>query len=547
MKGKYFMELLLYEKATAFFHRLWSRYYLLGLYEYSPELLEAHNRQIRTFAYSAVQDAFYALDGATPNGSPAGLVWQAVVKTKNFKLAQQIFTDGTLDHKVNITYWLGLVFENFIQPKNKPDDPKAGGKQESPLFDQESKSKPQKQPDNKPQKQQPGNQPTDEAPGNKPDSFDLAKDSAGDILTGGKEMTEDPGDMPADPNAGVGGEYKLSVPPGFRMPSLDGVQAANDMDDVMGSFMGTEIGTPTDKRRTLETFHHTLAVKNLSQFLGFAEHIVKAAARKREGAAGFHRGMTKGRWDGKVTVNERRQIIEGNPMALMRFADRKLRKFKVVSEVPVGNGPVFLLRDESESMRDRAAVFSQYDFDARLMPPYIKAQWEKFLAHPDKDTQAVNLEIALAYHFAQSGRSLTSIPWDNKNHRIFKYGTPGLEDHLNTFFDGGTAINHVLDATLAILERPGADTTNADILILTDAAITDRPQNNKPLWERITAFRKRGGRIWAVLIGCDSDATIRTWVDGAITIEQLTGAEKGLEKILIDMAISRGDGERENV
>lgn len=551
-------EVLWYEGMSAFDHGLWERYHLLGLYEYSPQILEAHNRQTRMYAYSPTQDAFYALSNGEPNMSPAGCLWQAVVNSKNFDLALAMFKKGDLNVKANLVYWLSLVYENFIVPESPSQKPQpqqqpqlgdeenegeAGGEGE----DEENEDQPDDQPGDQ-SGQEDGNQPDDQ-PG-KPAKFNLSADDMADILTNGQGQSQEPGDTQANPDANVGNGFKLKMPPGFKMPGLGEVESQNETDEVLESLIGTEEGTPTEKRHRMEEFHQLHAIKNLAKFLGFAEHVTRAAERQHQAAVGIHKGIKRGRWDGRVLVQEKRKVMTKDPQALMRFADRKLRKFATATNIPVGNGDVYVLRDQSSSMRDnRPYSFAQYDADPRKMSKATLEKWQAFLAAPDKDTQAVNLEIALAYHFRASGRDFTSIPWEAKKSRVYKYGSPGLEDHLNEFYNGGTRINHVLEKTLGLIERPEAKSDYADILILTDAAIDDRPDHDKILWKRIGEFRKKGGRIWAVLIGCEDlyAEQMHQWVDGAVTVKSLMSGEFGLEEIVKNMAIQRAESDRVQV
>lgn len=518
--------LLLYEHNTAFNHTLWSRYDMLQLWQFSPELLREHNRQQRMYGYSPIQDAFYALVGEYPNQSKAGKLWGAVMQTPEFEEACELFTNAPSLHvKTNLVYWLGLVFEYFIKP------PHQEGQQPKPqpgtLFAPPPPPKGNKPP-----------QPKAAPDGGKPTAYDLDADTLADMMTGGKGEEEKPGDTESNPLAGPGNGFDLEIPAGFKMPSLDSVKEKNATDEIIGSFAGNEPGTPTEKRRIVEEFHRARGTRNFARFLGFAETVVSAATREVHGAHGHRKGYTRGRFDGRVTASEKAKLASGDLMALSRFADGKLRKVITNSQRPMGNGDVYFLRDESSSMRGNSArdMAKEVDYDLNAMSDSERADWLAFLRLPDKDTQALNLEIALAYWFKKTGRKLTSVAWDSANTRVYEYGTPGLETHLNTFLNGGTRLGHVLTKVFDLMRENHS--TDDDILICTDGEIGDYPEHDAYLMTRINEFKARGGKIWAVLVDGMKSSKLG-FADGILTIDSLTNAQKNLGEVVRKMTVNR--------
>lgn len=520
--------LLLYEANTAFHHSLWSRYEMLNLWQFSPELLQAHNRQLISFGYSPMQDAFYALNLEEHNLSKAGQLWGSVMQTPQFEEAVQIFeTAPSMHTKANVVYWLGLVYEYFIQEEKKKKK-KAQDKCESPgpIFSQ-------------PAPPQPGD-PKPSPDGGTPTEYDLESDDTtlDDMLTDGQGETEEPGDVDASPQAGPGKGFKLEIPEGFKMPSLSDLRDKNSTDEILGSFAGTEDANAVEKRRLVEDFHKARGTRNFAKFLGFAQAVVGAATREVQGAHGHTVGYSRGRYDGRVTSQEKVLLAKGDLMALSRFADGKLRKKVTKSNIPMGNGDVYLLRDESSSMTDNSAraLAQTKGYDLSRMTPKEQEEWQKFLRLPDKDTQAQNLEIALAYHFKRTGRALTSVAWNAHTTRVYEYGKPGLANHLNSYLSGGTDLIHVLNRTFDLMEEKHSD--QDDILIVTDGEVADSPSLNTDLMDRVNQFKKRGGRIWAVLIGNTQSGKLG-FCDGVLPITSLTNSQKELALVVRKMAINR--------
>lgn len=241
-------------------------------------------------------------------------------------------------------------------------------------------------------------------------------------------------------------------------------------------------------------------VRAFADLLGWARTVVSGAARKHRGGTEELTGYRQNGWTARTVATEMLAVADGDLYTLAKLADNDLTNREYKSMKPQGKGPVILLRDESGSM-DRA----------------------------DRHPKAQAFELALADAFNREGRDLVSIRWSTYVADPYTYGTPGIERHLGSFFDGGTRPLEAIDKALEVADEyvPGAD-----ILILTDGSFVAPEHTSRMAAEKVADFKADGGRVWGVAFGdaTERDAAISFgFCDGWVRVDHIGKGEKTAE------------------
>jgi len=340
-----------------------------------------------------------------------------------------------------------------------------------------------------------------------------------------------------EPSAGAGDEFDRLMA-GNAATLIEGVPCDKDCKkgEQLVKLFGI-LGGSLDKNNPqavldeVMTLAGRLDIKSFSDLLGFSSRIVKGVSRETRGGTDEMTGYGRSGWGSGVVPTDMLAVAEGEPQALIRLAEEQLTKRAYRSHRNMGKGPVVLLRDESQSMAQHSTNGS-----------------------PIKHRVALSFEVALADTFNRDGRDLVTIAWGTLETRQHVWGDPAynLKDHLTSFMAaGGTRIWRSLVQALDVCDKY---VDGADILIVTDGALSDGKKVNEDEWlqERLVAFRSAGGRVWAVVVGCPPPikAQWQSWmpfVDGVASVDELKSGSADLGKIIEGMASRYKEGQKREV
>ena len=319
----------------------------------------------------------------------------------------------------------------------------------------------------------------------------------------------------------------------IELPEADNVPTEEEIEDGEATMAFVRIVAPgmggDTKADVLEEALALASRIDLGTFkdlLGFAAKVVKGASRKAASPRGEMIGYESTSWSDKVITTDMIGVAQGNLEALTRLAEGQLTARSFESDLPMGKGPIVMLRDETGSMK-----------------------------YGHSHAPALSLEVALANAFNSDGRDLVTIAWGGKRHtsgsetRRFTWGDPGLDRHLRAFLDSGST--KLYEALIEALDVAAEYVPGSDILIQTDGMIQDIDRlkgilidgdsghDFGDLRSKVERFRDEGGRIWVIVLGEHVDLT--DWeeklpiADGAVHIDSVTAGE-GLEEIIGGMS-----------
>lgn len=507
-------EILLEEHRTAFDHSLWSRFYWLEILSWSKLLRKAHALHLKEHNYSAIQDAYYALQTEAPNASPAGLAWQKVIDSPVFpklsNLAEQSKTG-----EVNVMLFLARKFYEMLNQKE----------------DQEKKKDKQN-----PQKgSQPNNKPGEITQEITQEDIEQALNELG---SGGDEGEQD---VQADPQAGPS-DMDISPDDIEKMvfavseKELESLEEKIDGEEALLGLMAGKGQSPIQQREWVEVAFDQYALSRMSKLIGWGENIVDGAVRQNKGAVGAHTEITQKGWNPNVTAMDMALVASGSMLGKAKFAKNSLNTKIKADEAPAGKGGVVFLHDESSSMKDELTHTFQ-----DIPPESRTPQQQKALENnPPKDLQAINLQLAMAHLFRKENRPFTAVAWDHLRTRVCKYGKDDVNSHLKQFLSGGTEVTHALLKAFEIIKSDPQHCNNSDIIIATDGETDDNPNDDSEYVKQVEEYRKKGGRIWGIYIGGYSEYTMdkmKEYCDAVISIKDLYTNE-GIAQILRSAATS---------
>jgi len=278
---------------------------------------------------------------------------------------------------------------------------------------------------------------------------------------------------------------------------------------AVGVEIGKETDTPEEALNEIMALASMLDLQQLSSMLGFANRVIRGAARKAEGGTEEMTGYSSSGWCDKVVPQDMLAVVEGDLHALVRLSEGQLTTRDFTGQRPMGKGPVVLLRDETGSTIIGGV-------HARLL----------------------GLEVALANAFNKDGRDLVTIAWGDARTRQYTWGEIGLKEHLSAFIRGRrTEIVPPLKKALLVAREY---VSGADILIVTDGMIHDAKSamRDRELGILLQAFRDEGGRVWAIVVG---NLDPENWAeklpicDGVVGMKQVLAGDV-LGALLSDMA-----------
>lgn len=510
-------EFLLYERNSAFNHSLWHRWEYLTLMSMSPRLLQRHEEGYMEIGYSLVQDAYYALKGSTPNASKVGKIWAEVMQQEYFPTLQDQMK--TMDGKINTVLFLARKFWEWYMKedkKNPPPPKQATPKQNVPQFfeivDDDDLDEDDSDSDDDIDFDD------DEMRGDIEDDDSLDNiDEAFDELSQQAE-SEEGGDVEADDQAGpqfgavVVAKKQVMV---ISNVEIEQLESETETYQVMGGLKAGDGAGPREIRKFTEDMFKLRDISPISDLIGWASRVMDGAKRANIGATGTMVGYGFDTLTNSTHPLDRYEVISGSVLGRAKLASRQLRTHKYDEERPSGKGSVVYCPDESGSMS-----CSSYEEDG-------------------KHNKQLNLQLSLAHLFMKEERPFTTIAWDSDQTRMYEYGKPGLQAHIEEFLGGGTRITHVLYKALNHIKQNETYRDNADILFVSDGEIGDYPNRDLDLMEKVKEYKERGGRIWFAFVGGNvretSPGQLTSWVDFMLSIDDFYD-EKKLSEVLAQMA-----------
>lgn len=257
-------------------------------------------------------------------------------------------------------------------------------------------------------------------------------------------------------------------------------------------------GGPSEKfDQALELSTHV----NLSAFaklLGWTKRLVTGATRESKSGNDEFTSYRVGELTDRTLTTELIGLASGQLEAMAKLADSSLTSREFKGSNPRGKGPLIVLRDESGSMGGTKAE--------------------------ERHKAALSLEVALAEVFNRERRDLVSIRWGSSAVAPYTYGESGLKEHLTSFLNHGAT--YIVPALNSALQVADEYVDGSDILILTDAGLSDHTEIKRVLGDKLNRFRKTGGRIWVAVIGSSTseqqkERYLSSWVDGYAEINSV--------------------------
>lgn len=520
-------------------------------------MLDQHHDQTGKYNYSAVQDAFYALNGLTPNESPAGKAWKSVQQAPGFEDLQDMMSDQF--GQAAAVNEVASNFEKYMmqppdeqqaeeekqaaqsQPQPSPEGSHQGEKEEEQgdSDDHQSESGQEKGSENgsegkNPQEYQDTPQDATEAQG---DGSGGKEEGPADLHQGGQPSQTPENDMeseivPADALAGLG----VIKPEGQRgnarqVVNPQMVEAAQDEAQTVStvySFLHDPIQNREARANEIVDLN-LISMKSLVSFLGWMRRVVKGARRRGRAAVGEFTGYRPGSWGSNTHPMEMAEVAAGNPIYLTRMVENQLTNRTFKEDRPLGKGPVIVLRDESDSMDQDGMVIDGKGCTLHQA--------------------ALSFEVALATIMNKEKRDLVSIAWSAGDTRQYTYGEKGMDEHWGAFIGGGTRIEPALKMAM---EVASGYVRGADVLVITDGDLQMDPRSASHIWdqqnvEMLQEFRARGGRVWAIVINPKAQDVSHKlgWMDGHVTIADMRAGEKVadmLERMSADRIPAKGKG-----
>lgn len=501
------VEPLRYEQNSAFAHSLWARWEYLTLMAMSSTLQNQHTLGYAQIGYSLVQDAYYALKGGEPNLSPAGKAWGEVINQDYFPTLQDMMDNGD-DAKINTIMFLAKRFYDHYLKKDESKPTPGAMKRALNKFQKQQTQRKKDQED----RQQGGDQPPQQMDSGIQEALDQLSDQAqGEEGEGDTEPSEQAG-----PQFGAAIDEEVEA---LEITEAD-LEELDQQNEVFSAMAGIQAGTgagPNELREFTEDMYQARKISGIERIIGFGKRVMEGAKRKNVGATGEFVGYGYDTFTKNVHPADRMEVLDWTDRGMAKLADRKLRNRKMDEKKPSGMGAAIYMHDESSSMV------------------------EDGFNNPDgKRNQSINLQIALAHLFKSQGRPFTAIAWDDDQTRLYEYGTPGLQDHLNRWLGGGTSINHAIVEALDFLDSHPDYRDKADMLIVSDGELGGyQPPEDEELWERVQDYKQNGGRIWFVFVGFKPSeqrvARIERWADFCVSAEDFYDEEK-LSQVFEKMA-----------
>lgn len=552
------------EEHSAFTHGIWHRYDLIRLMQWSAKVLDLHHDHQGKYSYSAVQDAFYALQGLTPNESPAGKAWKSVQGAPGFEDLRDMMDDQF--GQAAAVYEVASNFEKYMmQP---PDEQQAeeekqqeeerqqqeqaaqngqedqdGQEEPDPDADEqgEDKSNEEQSESGQEEGQEDGSdgQDAQEDQDDPQDATEAQGDGSGGQEEGQSNAPQPQAGGQASQPAGQGTESDI-VPAdslaGLGVIKKDGQKGNSRM--VVNAQVVEEAQEEAQAVSTVYSFLHDpiqnresranelvdmdlISLKSLVNFLGWMRRVVKGARRRGKAAVGEFTGYRPGAWSSNTHPMEMGEVAKGNPVYLTRMVENQLTNRNFREDRPLGKGPVIVLRDESDSMDSDSMVI-----DGKTCTLH---------------QAALSFEVALATVMNKEQRDLVSIAWSAGDTRQYTYGEKGMDEHWGAFIGGGTRIEPALQKALEVAKEY---VRGADMLIITDGDLQMDPRSSNHNWkqqnvEMLEEYRERGGRVWAIVINPKhQDVSHKLgWVDGWVTVQDVRAGEKVadmLEKMAAD-------------
>lgn len=550
------------EEHSAFTHGIWHRYDLIRLMQWSAKVLDLHHDHQGKYSYSAVQDAFYALQGLTPNESPAGKAWKSVQGAPGFEDLRDMMDDQF--GQAAAVYEVASNFEKYMmQPPDEQQAQEEKQQEEERQQQQQEQAAQPEQSDEHGDEQEPEDQPEDNTGEGDNES---GQEKGQEDGSGGQDAGEDESDpqdateAQGDGSGGqAGGQPNAPKPNAGGQPGNQTGEGAEDIvhaDALAGLGVIKKDGQKGNSRMvvnaqvvedaqeeaqtvsTIYSFLHDpiqdrearaneivdlnlISMKSLVNFLGWMRRVVKGARRRGKAAVGEFTGYRPGTWSSNTHPMEMAEVAKGNPIYLTRMVENQLTNRNFREDRPLGKGPVIVLRDESDSMDSDNMVI-----DGKTCTLH---------------QAALSFEVALATVMNKEQRDLVSIAWSAGDTRQYTYGEKGMDEHWGSFIGGGTRIEPALQKALEVAKEY---VRGADMLIITDGDLQMDPRSSNHNWkqqnvELLEEYRERGGRVWAIVINPrHQDVSHKlAWVDGWVTVQDMREGEKVadmLEKMAAD-------------
>lgn len=270
-----------------------------------------------------------------------------------------------------------------------------------------------------------------------------------------------------------------------------------------------------DRIKLAGKLSRNLNLEKLSKILGWAMPMAAAPDRDHwQSMVGKLAGYKLGEISPQMSSADRIGLQMGNVDTVKRAAEGALNIRKFERSEDLGKGPVIFLRDESSSTRNGAATIER---DIRTLEMGLASIFRK---------QARDL-ICLRWSAGIDGHK----PWRTNAETIrYTHGDSGLVEHMSASLNGMTSLARPLADALAVADEY---VDGADIVVATDSLIG--PEINKMAPALLEDFRKRGGRVWVIVVGEKRKQEDLAWADAVVSMNDLVADNVDLKAVVRSM------------
>lgn len=286
---------------------------------------------------------------------------------------------------------------------------------------------------------------------------------------------------------------------------------------LAGSLSGNlDIDVPQEFNDQILMLAGNLDMELFASLLGGCSRVVRGVSRRTHGGTEEMTGYGLSGWCDKVVAQDQMAVARGDLQAMVKLAEDELSVKKYDSNLPLGKGPVVVLRDETASMKYGGGT---------------------------RHKQALAFEVALAQVFNDDGRDLVTVAWGVAETRTHVWGDEDydLGRHLSSFLFAGATRPY--QGLLRGMKVANEYVDGTDILIITDGRIDSddvrKIQHDGHIQSKFEEFRASGGRIWAVIVGGDGADTWKQalpFADGVVSIGDISTSESAILDVVAGMA-----------
>jgi uncharacterized protein with von Willebrand factor type A (vWA) domain len=256
-------------------------------------------------------------------------------------------------------------------------------------------------------------------------------------------------------------------------------------------------------------------LRKLADILGWSMPMVGSPERDNQPAnTGSLAGYRNGEISPNITTRDRLGLLSGDLETLKRAAEGQLHNRQFERTENIGKGPVIFLRDESSSTRSGDGIVER---DIRT------------------------LEMGFSAIFQKQNRDLVTLRWSsgvrtNETWRVggstirYTHGEQGLQSHMSASLNGNTDLLPAIEDALVVADEY---VDGCDIVIATDAKLDPLLEEKAP--PILEEFKKRGGRVWVIVVGQTRRQDPMSWADGVVSMDDLIADSVDLKQIVRQM------------